>query len=452
MGSLDAMALVHDPPFVITSPNAPSVPYIDLHEPTALRARADGRFGLEDCFQRPQIWSDRHPWAPCILRKPSTDALATHLLAILWWTPTPKFYELEPGSAFGDLGRLSKRAWEPFKQLQMYLTKRLRVYLEHNTIDPAAHTYEFSMRSTLLRLRDQPLSFRDTVYQVAEFQRLCLDINAMLDYVTIFRPRLSSHEDQPKPSAELHIMGAFTNNPEVTSKLHQCGIPVWLVRTETQVSTSTRIVAKVTYDVIPSDEEVEQRSWSAVHNQLDKPFPTIQIGSGGTARHNASRQMGSAFVDLAPIELPSATNPQIPQQQANTTGRVALPSPSITPISSNLHGTLPSPASSRIPPSAELQSGRILGDAMSWSATAAPQNHSAEDVATILYNSPLDEGLLPAGHQSASRGQPAPTDAALSPVLPEVAPSGGRVTASTSEAPRHAPCKSTSCFVVFSLD
>jgi hypothetical protein len=451
MGSLDAMVLVHDPPFVITSPNAPSVPYIDLHEPTELRARADGRFGLEDCFQRPQIWSNSHPWAPCILRKPRAEELATHILAILWWTPTAKFYELEPGCAFGDLGRLSKKAWEPLQQLQMHLTKRLQVYLEHNSIDPAAHTYEFSMRSTLLRLRDQPLSFRDTIYQVAEFQRLCLDINAMLDYVTIFHPRLSSHGDQPKPSAELHIMGAFTNDPEVTSKLHQCGIPVWLVRHETQVSTSTRIIAKVTYDVIPSEDEVEQRSWSAVHNQLDKPFPTIQIGSGGTARHNASRQMGSAFVDLAPIELQSSTNPKIPQQQANTTRRVSLPSPSIMSISSTSHRTLPSPASPCSPLSAELESGRPLGDAMlmdsrqhSWSA-AAPQNRSAEDVVTSS----------PADCQSASVGQPAANNAALSPVLPEehqVAPSGGRVTASTSEAPRHAPCKSTPRFVVFSLD
>ena len=258
---LDAVSLVHDPPYVVTSPNAPFVPYIDLHEPHELRARADGRFGLEDCFQRPQIWSSRHPWAPCILRKPSANKLDDHDLAVLWWTPTLKFYELEPGCAFGDLGRLVRRAWEPLENLQMFLSERFRKYQEQHSIDPAANTYEFLMRSTLLRLRDQPLSFQDTVGQVAEFQRLCLDVNAMLDLVTIYHPRLSNDPNQPTPAVNFDIMGAFTNDPEVTSKLHQCGIPVWFIRPEKHVPPATKILSKVTYDAIPAEDDVRQTLW-----------------------------------------------------------------------------------------------------------------------------------------------------------------------------------------------
>jgi hypothetical protein len=240
----------------LTLPNTQFVPYIDLHEPHELRARADGRFGLEDCFQRPQIWSNRHPWAPCILCKPSADELVNHNLAVLWWTPTLQFYGLEPGCAFGELGRLAKRAWEPLKNVQLLLTEQLRKYQEHHCIDPAANTYEYSMRSTLLRLRDQPLSSQDTISQVAKFQRLCLDVHAMLDFVAIYHPHLSNDGNQPKPAANLHIMGAFTKDPEVTSKLHQCRIPLRLIRPEIYVPVTTRIIAKVTYDVIPADDEI----------------------------------------------------------------------------------------------------------------------------------------------------------------------------------------------------
>jgi hypothetical protein len=376
--SLDAVSLVHDPPYVVTSPNAPFVPYIDLHEPHELRARADGRFGLEDCFQHSQIWSSRHPWAPCILRKPSADQLVTHDLALLWWTPTVKFYELEPGCAFGDLGRLVRRAWEPLEQVQIFLSERFRRYTEHHSIDSAAYTYEFSMRSTLLRLKDQPLSFQDTVGQVAEFQRLCLDVNAMLDFVTIYHPRLSNDPNQLKPTVNFNIMGAFTNDLEVTSKLHHCGIPVWLIRPEKHVFPATKIVSKVTYDAIPAEDEVRQSFWCDHQSGHVKPFPILHIGSGGVDRHTASRQMGSAFVDIA----------QIQHRQA-------------IPIQSNQisHTLLPtSSAVSRIRPKSKIRSTLIPGEIPSSAAASeslpappvkmpVPQQHQVHSAGSKMISS-----------------------------------------------------------------
>jgi hypothetical protein len=69
VNSLDAVALVYDPPYVITSPNMRSIPLL-YFEPQPLRARANGCLGLEDCWQHPQIWAEKFSWAPAILRKP----------------------------------------------------------------------------------------------------------------------------------------------------------------------------------------------------------------------------------------------------------------------------------------------------------------------------------------------------------------------------------------------
>jgi hypothetical protein len=442
--SLDAHSLVHDAPYVITSPNVPFVPYIDLHRPRELRARADGRLGLEDCFQCPQIYSNRHPWAPCIFRKPDSDVLAKHDFALLWWTPTLQFYELEPGCAFGDLGRLSKKAWDPLQQLQLFFTMRLREYQEHHSIDPAANAYDFSMRSTLLRLRDQPLTWRDTVGQVAEFQRLCLDINAMLDFVAIYHPRLSISSDLPNPPANLNMMGTFTHDPEVASKLHRCGIPVWLIRQECHVPATTKIVLKVTYIALPPNDIVEQREWCDHHSSREMPFPTLHLGTGGTSRHFASRQMGSAFVDLPPIrhhaaDLDRSRDTSLPMQAPS--GISFVPQPH----SCSAEGmSVPSHAISA-PSTPSILIHSVLEEEPSWDAASstAPMELDANNV-------PLYSALDEKSSSSASQACPVATQPAVTagetPACPaprhRVGSTGGSAS-SVVNKPRYSPCKST---------
>ena len=171
----------------MTSPNASFVPVHDFHTPRPLRLRADGRFGLEDCFQYPQPFSAMHPWATCILRKPNEEDLLTSPFAALWATPTKESFILEKGCAFGEMGRIKRSALDMLQIIQRGLTEHLKRYQElRRWIPKNAPHMDFSMKSTLTHLRDCPMTFRDVVAQFADFQCICLGLKAVLDYIATY--------------------------------------------------------------------------------------------------------------------------------------------------------------------------------------------------------------------------------------------------------------------------
>jgi hypothetical protein len=298
---LDAAVLVHDRPFVITSPNMRWVPlyYFDSQP---LRARADGRFGLEDCWQHPQVWTEKYSFAPAIMRKPSTSIeLEKHEFRLLWWNPQRGDYILLQGSAFADLGKLSPQAAEPLLEIQKKISDRLRRFSEQNTIPNPVHYYEASMRSTCTRLQDCPMTFHDVVGQVTEFQRICLDILAMLNWLEVFHP-LSIDETRQHPRLADHTrIGCFTSNPEVTKRLFLAGLPVWLIRFDHALPLTIKIKSVTVY--APPQRGVVVDDW---HDQSGSPclFPTLHHGKSGADRHKASRQLGRAFADIPDLEAP----------------------------------------------------------------------------------------------------------------------------------------------------
>lgn len=269
-------------------------------DPQPLRARADGRFGLEDCWQHPQVWTEKYSFAPAIMRKPSTTIeLEKHEFRLLWWNPQRGDYVLLRGSAFADLGKLSPQATEPLLEIQKKISDRLRRFSEQNSIPNPVHFYEASMRSTYTRLQDCPMTFRDVVGQVTEFQRICLDLLAMLDYLEIYHPR-SIDETHPWP-ADYSRVGCFTSNPEVTKRLFLAGLPVWLIRFDHTLPPTVKIKSVTDYALPPRDIVVQD--W---HDQSGSPspFPTLHHGNSGADRHKASRQLGRAFADIPDLETP----------------------------------------------------------------------------------------------------------------------------------------------------
>jgi hypothetical protein len=310
--ALDAEVLVHDPPYVFTSPNVSWVPLFNF-EACPLRARKDGRFGLEDPFQHPQMWSPKHPWTACISRKPRrAEDLELHPLKAVWWTPTQADYCLQPGSSFAELGRLTPAALKPLQDLEVMIISRLRIFQERaeGGVNMVANKYGYIIKTTFLLLKDCLSSFRDVVGQVAEFQRLILDLYAILDYITIYDRRLATpisefREPNNLPNMCLtgeNIMGCFTNDPEVASKCLISMIPVWLIREEAAIQRGIRIKRVDCYGV-PS-ESIVVDEWCDEVTGLIRPFPTLHEGVSGVARHLAARRMGSAYADLPDLEQP----------------------------------------------------------------------------------------------------------------------------------------------------
>jgi hypothetical protein len=209
---------------------------------------------------------------------------------------------LEKGCAFGNMGRLEKSAVDPLQRIQRNLTERLQKYQElRRWVPKNALVMDFSMKSTLTRLRDCPMTFRDVITQFADFQRTCLDLKAVIDYIATYEPRLQTPELAP-PCADMSIMGAFTSNLEVASKMFKCGIPVWLVRTREQIPPTTKIKRIVSYTLPPRD--IVTDDWHDEQTGLNNAFPCLHYGYGGADRHDKTRLMGSAMFDVPVIERP----------------------------------------------------------------------------------------------------------------------------------------------------
>jgi hypothetical protein len=236
------------------------------------------------------------------MRQPTEHDLLSSAYAALWATPTKASFVLEKGCAFANMGRLEKPAVDALRIIQRNLTERLQKYQElRRWIPKNALVMDFSMKSTLTRLCDCPMTFRDVVTQFADFQRTCLDLKAVIDYIATYELRLQTSEPPPA-RADMSIMGAFTSNLEVASKMFKCGIPVWLVRTREQLPPNMKIKRIVSYT--PPPQDIITDDWHDEQTGLDNAFPCLHYGFGGADRHDKTRLLGSAMFDVAVIERP----------------------------------------------------------------------------------------------------------------------------------------------------
>ncbi|KIM50860.1 hypothetical protein SCLCIDRAFT_144552, partial [Scleroderma citrinum Foug A] len=80
---------------VITSPNVDYVLEPHIFDDQEHHPRADGRFGLVDCFQWPQKYDKDYVFAICI---PQKDTILS--LEIVWYTPTADDFIIPAGSKF----------------------------------------------------------------------------------------------------------------------------------------------------------------------------------------------------------------------------------------------------------------------------------------------------------------------------------------------------------------
>jgi hypothetical protein len=72
------------------------VPELHSNDSDELRAQADGRFGVVDCFQWPQMYCKEFKYAVCVPRKETSPID----LQFAWFTPTPDDFVIQPGTAF----------------------------------------------------------------------------------------------------------------------------------------------------------------------------------------------------------------------------------------------------------------------------------------------------------------------------------------------------------------
>ncbi|KAF9033914.1 hypothetical protein BJ165DRAFT_1534467 [Panaeolus papilionaceus] len=216
--------------YIITTPNQDHIPVPPIGE-RDLRLRSDLRYGLEDHTQWPQFHVMDYPYLFAILKKPHDD---NDPLNTLWWTPTECDLESEATTAFSGLVNLSQKRVEQLQRMQSALADSVTAILSSD--NPSQKTTEvltsfrFQMCNTVERLAALAMPFNEIMFNVTEFQRIYLSLDAMLRYRSVYQPRLNNPNYPPPPRPDNHIIGAFTMNGSVAQHLYRAGVPVWFIQ------------------------------------------------------------------------------------------------------------------------------------------------------------------------------------------------------------------------------
>ena len=310
-----------DPKYVVTTPNmmyVPQAPVGIVH----VRLRADGRYGVADPIQWPQIYTDKFDYL-CAVRRRVPER---HRLSPLWWTPDPKDWHVIKGSMFTCLGLLK---WERVVPLSNLVDELVESIDERRPIvDQRLAWLETAMRHARDRLRCFPCTFLDTMVQVRETQRYWLMARAFLDYHDKYLP---AQVGTPRVTCN-DIMGAFTLNPGIVQRFFCAGIPIWFIRSDVSILDSTQ-VRKVDQETKPS------------HLCMDHPTGVDHIlfrGLTGEGHLAATARGGHTYYELCHAPLLAVDGDgtyATPQSQHEY--RTSLVGPSTPPAGPSLADTVP---------------------------------------------------------------------------------------------------------------
>ena len=119
-GTFNARVLANYEVNIITSPNCDFIPEPFCFKDDCIMPLCDGRFGLIDCFQWPQLHAERYIWSACI---PWQAAYRDDpIWSILWWnmSQSPNEFILERGSAF-EVRRVHKSKFQQLEKVHRCL-------------------------------------------------------------------------------------------------------------------------------------------------------------------------------------------------------------------------------------------------------------------------------------------------------------------------------------------
>ncbi|KIJ61052.1 hypothetical protein HYDPIDRAFT_31757 [Hydnomerulius pinastri MD-312] len=128
----DARVLATYRDYIITSPNADFIPEPFVFDEALIRPHRDGRLGVYDCFQWPQLHCDIYMWAGCI---PREDTYRDNVIwKWCWWNVTqkPEDFTQEVGSTF-EVGRVHREKYQRLNSVYVDLQERVQSWKKRDT-------------------------------------------------------------------------------------------------------------------------------------------------------------------------------------------------------------------------------------------------------------------------------------------------------------------------------
>ncbi|EIW83376.1 hypothetical protein CONPUDRAFT_152407 [Coniophora puteana RWD-64-598 SS2] len=237
----DAAAMGKFREFIITSPNMEEIYEPFVFEAEEVKVRADGRFGVIDPFQWPQLYSQRFEFAVCIQRKDVFYANEVKWAA--WQHLHPDDITKVPGQP--HLHQLKHGRYDRLCELVNQVVETVTHWIQ---VERGGRPHRIAhalrkLRNALQQL-NSPMLRRDIVALYAEVQRGYLSISAFFSYLRDAYPIMRNPDFYPA-HVNRRWMGAFTTDPVVCERLYLAGVPVWFIRLKSQIPRNIKIKRRV---------------------------------------------------------------------------------------------------------------------------------------------------------------------------------------------------------------
>lgn len=271
--------------WVLTSPNVDFIPEPVLDRIQVL-VRQDGRFGVEDPIQWPQLFSTTWSHYALIQRQP-TDPNAPH--QPIWWKPSRKDFVPIHGSAVSFLGTLDSQPRSRLQALVDEMSTKIETFVKTRRNSPSHLNFcNLSMRASLNCL-SFPSTYRDLVVQVTNVQRYWLEADA---WMAKYQENMFVASDHHVSPVNMSYMGAYTADPVSAFKLYCSGVPVWLIRAPETLTSDVAIKSFVALQ-IPGHIEVGIEGFGQL----------VYEGRVGERHHVAVSKGGHTYMDIPQIFL-----------------------------------------------------------------------------------------------------------------------------------------------------
>jgi hypothetical protein len=284
--------------YVFTTPNQDRI-YLPRLQRQEVFVRSDFRYGPDDHTLWPQPFLLDYPHLGAIPRQPEDRR---NPLSIMWWNPSrADFFPVE-NCVLDGIGHLSTSRYWTFQDMSKGLKERVESYRKKSP-NPMVPLLARAMDDALVRLHSLKSPFGLMWFKVTEFQRLYLELYALLDYLEIYKPRMDGL--QPAATTVANCIGAFTHNPQIAQYFHIAGLPIWLIQ-PWETGPFPHNVLSVISPLDPTD--------SLCISPHDPPFPVIYRGYTNTkekhdAIHCYSRKW-LVFKDPFHDDEPPSKNPE----------------------------------------------------------------------------------------------------------------------------------------------
>jgi hypothetical protein len=313
-GKVAALATLGGETYFITmnTDYVPALPSLQL--PHALFLRLDMRYGTDDPTLWPQQYTAHFCHFPAIAKKGARPELD-----VMWWDPLPADFVV--GSAITrGLGRLHNRCIErflPFVNDHVALCEQLS-RTSRMPISPLFNELIQNILMWIEQLQTLPTTYPKMVFAVTSLQRACLELDALYNYITVYKPCIDEYLSAPADSTPVaQCVGAFTSVPAVAQQLWTARLPFWFCRPTYvfDIENILKVVAldEPTFDVpdkladeappvVYSGNSTEEKV-QAIHSAAAQtawyhnPFETVQRSPPNhsiNASHPRHKQRGSS--------------------------------------------------------------------------------------------------------------------------------------------------------------